>query len=62
MKSWSEEQKHCFVKDFLNQITDKNIILNNETSKYRIIGLPFFNKGEQKLFIEEFTKQFEKLL
>lgn len=49
-------------QDFLNQITDKNIILNNETSKYRIIGLPFFNKGEQKLFIEEFTKQFEKLL
>jgi type III restriction enzyme len=45
--------------DFLNEITNKystNKILKIENNNYNLIGLPLFNKKNNKEFIEEYDK------
>ncbi|MHA1541192.1 MAG: DEAD/DEAH box helicase family protein, partial [Alphaproteobacteria bacterium] len=51
-------------QDFLKEITEKygdNKILEAENKKYKLIGLPFYNKAEKEL-TKKFDKSFDKYI
>jgi len=58
-----KESKEGWKEEFLQQITDKygnGTLLKAESKKYKLIGLPLFNKKTENDFEEAFTKQLLK--
>lgn len=41
-------------EDFLQEIRDEKLALSINTDKYRLTGLPFYNKGHENDFLKEF--------
>jgi len=59
-ESGFKESKEGWKEEFLQQITDKysnGNLLKVENKDYKLIGLPLFNKGKERVFEEIFTKQ-----
>ena len=50
--------KDQWKEDFLKSIRSKNIILDIDTDKYHITGVPFYNKGDEN----EFKNELETML
>ncbi len=54
-----EYSKESWKENFLEEITERyglKNIMKNENSKYKLIGLPFFNNEYNKKFEENFKK------
>ena len=56
-----KDSKEGWKEEFLQQITDKygcGVLLKAESKDYLLIGLPLFNKKEERKFDEAFNLEF----